>query len=333
MAGLGNEGLGRDMELRQIRYFIRIVELGSISRAAIELDMAQSALSQQISRLECELSTRLLKRNPRGVEPTEAGAAFFREAKLALRHANQAARSAQQARLTGSVSIGLPATTESILGLPLIAAMRQSYPDVRLHMVGGMSGVLGDMLHARELDMAILFDHPLSGRPTAFTGRSWTAQPLFEEELFFIRSRGGRRRTSLPLEISLLQLADEPLILPTARHGLRVILDAAFRRAGIQPRIALEIDSQPMTMAALQAGLGSMIQPWAAVGGVKDVARSLEWSRVTDEYAYRTNLLCSLGDDELSTAAVAARAVLVRCVRQLIADGTWQGVRLIHHEN
>ena len=61
------------MELRQLRYFVKVVEVGSISRAALDLDLVQSALSQQITRLEGELSTRLLKRSPQGVTPTEAG--------------------------------------------------------------------------------------------------------------------------------------------------------------------------------------------------------------------------------------------------------------------
>jgi LysR family tcuABC transcriptional regulator len=65
------------MELRQLQYFVRVVELGSMSRAALELDMVQSAVSQQISRLESELATRLLRRTPHGVTPTEAGLAFF----------------------------------------------------------------------------------------------------------------------------------------------------------------------------------------------------------------------------------------------------------------
>ena len=64
------------MELRQLRYFVRIVELGSMGRAALDLDMVQSALSQQISRLESELSTRLLQRTAKGAVPTEAGLAF-----------------------------------------------------------------------------------------------------------------------------------------------------------------------------------------------------------------------------------------------------------------
>ena len=321
------------MELRQLRYFIRIVELGSMSRAAIELDLAQSALSQQITRLEGELGTRLLKRNPRGVETTDAGAAFLREARLTLRHAEQAMRSAKQARLTGSVSIGLAATTESILGLPLITAMRRAYPDVRLHMVGGMSGNLGDMLNARELDMAILFEQPAAGRHGGFAGRRWMVQPLFEEQLFMIRARAPRAGPPLPDAIHLAELADEALILPTSRHSLRTILDAAFTQAGTTPRIGLEIDSQPMTMAALQQGLGSMIQPWAALGSVADAGQRFEWARVADAQARRINLLCSLHDDELSPAALAARGVLTNCVRQLIASGTWQGATLIHHEN
>ena len=107
------------MELRQLRYFVRVVEQGSMSRAALDLDVVQPALSQQITRLESELATRLLQRTPRGVTPTEAGLAFFREAQLALRHADQAARAAAQARLTGSVSVGLSPTTASGRGVPL----------------------------------------------------------------------------------------------------------------------------------------------------------------------------------------------------------------------
>ena len=83
------------MELRQLRYLVRVIELGSISRAALDMELVQSALSQQISRLESELCTRLLQRSPKGVIPTEAGLAFFREAQLVLRHAEQAARAAR----------------------------------------------------------------------------------------------------------------------------------------------------------------------------------------------------------------------------------------------
>jgi LysR family tcuABC transcriptional regulator len=104
------------MELRQLRYFVRVVELGSMSRAAVDLDVVQSAVSQQIARLEGELATRLLQRGSNGVTATEAGLAFFQQAQLALRHADEAGRAAQQSRLSGRVSVGLAPTTASVLG-------------------------------------------------------------------------------------------------------------------------------------------------------------------------------------------------------------------------
>src|SRR5256885_4416273 len=161
-----------------------------MSRAALDLDMVQSALSQQVSRLESELATRLLQRTPRGVVPTEAGVAFFREAQLTLRHAEQAVRSAQQARLSGSVSVGLAPTTSAMLGLPMMQAMRARYPDVRLHMVEGMSGHLTDMLNARALDMAVLFDARLHGGQARAGGRRWQGPPLIGGEPVPVRPRG-----------------------------------------------------------------------------------------------------------------------------------------------
>lgn len=83
------------MELRQLRYFVKVVEHGSFSQAAAALGVVTSALSQQISRLEGELSTRLLQRTSKGVLPTDAGLAFWRHAQLALRHADHAVLAAQ----------------------------------------------------------------------------------------------------------------------------------------------------------------------------------------------------------------------------------------------
>src|SRR3546814_8123196 len=95
-----------------------------MSRAATDLGVVQSALSQQISRLDGELSVRLLTRTPRGITATQAGLAFLPEARLILRHAEQARRAAQLSRLTGTVSVGLAPTTVSVLALPFMRAMR-----------------------------------------------------------------------------------------------------------------------------------------------------------------------------------------------------------------
>jgi LysR family tcuABC transcriptional regulator len=308
------------MELRQLRYFVRVVELGSISRAALDLQLVQSALSQQISRLESELATRLLQRTSKGIAPTEAGLAFFREAQLALRHADQAQRAAHEARLTGTVSVGLAPTTASVLGLPLIQAMRERHPHVRLHMVESLSGYLSTMLNARQLDLAVLFDtHP---------ARRWSVTPLLEEKLFLIDSRAGTER---PPKLRMAQLKGVALILPTGPHGLRSTIDAAFVRARFQPNVVAEIDSLAMVMDAVAAGLGCTLQPGAATGRFADAAQRFRLSEIADAQVRRLNSLCSLSDDELSPAALATRVVLADCARQLVTQGRWAGARLSHH--
>jgi LysR family transcriptional regulator, regulatory protein for tcuABC len=304
------------MELRQLRYFVRVVELGGMGRAALDLGLVQSALSQQIARLEGELSTRLLQRTSKGVLATEAGMAFFREAQLVLRHADQAVRAAGEARLSGSVSVGLAPTTASVLGMPLLKAMRERYPDVRLHVVESLSGHISAMLNARQLDLAVLFD--------TNPARRWSVMPLLEEELFLIQSRAGLSR-SAPARVRMAQLKGVPLILPTGVHGLRSTLDALFARARFKPTLAAEIDSLPLLMQAVEAGLGATIQPWAAVGRFPDGAQRFHLAAIADARARRVNALCSLSDDELSPAALATRVVLADCAAELVRSGGWVG--------
>ena len=317
------------MELRQLRYFVRVVELGSMSRAALDLDLVQSAMSQQISRLESELSTRLLQRSSKGVVPTEAGLAFFREAQLTLRHAEHAVRAAQQSRLIGTASVGLASTTAGVLGVPLMRAMRERYPDVRLHLVESMSGHLTQMLNARQLDLAVLFDTGVA--------RRWSVMPLLEEKLYLMVPRATEpsataNKANKPDTIFMAQLQGVPLILPTGAHGLRSTLDAAFDRARLKPNLVAEVDSLTMLMDAVCAGLGCTVQPWAALGRVQNAAQRLQWSEITDAQVRRSNALCSLSDDELSPAALATRVVLADCARALVTSGLWEGSRLIHHK-
>jgi LysR family transcriptional regulator, regulatory protein for tcuABC len=309
------------MELRQLRYFVRVVELGSMSRAAIDLDVVQSALSQQIGRLEGELSTRLLQRSSKGVSPTEAGLAFFRQAQLALRHADEAARAAQQSRLSGSVSVGLAPTTASVLGLPLMLALRERYPEVRLHLVESLSGHLSAMLNARQLDLAVLFDTD--------PGRRWSVTPLVEETLYLIRARTAGARP-LPAKVKLQEVATLPLLLPSGSHGLRSTLEAAVAGSRGKRLLPMEIDSLAMLMDAVRAGVGCTIQPRAALARFADADQVFEVAEVADRRLRRLNSLCSVSDDELSPAALAVRVAMVDCARTLVQGGRWAGARWSH---
>lgn len=308
------------MELRQLRYFVRVVELGSMGRAALDLGVVTSALSQQISRLESELSTRLLQRTSTGVVPTDAGLAFWRQAQLALRHADDAVRAAQLARLSGHVSVGLPPSTSAVLGLPFMAAMRERYPEVRLHLVESLSGNLTSMLRARQLDLAVLFQ--------ADRGQRWSVLPVLEERLFLIARRGlpglpDRERAEIG------DLAGLPLILPSNQHGLRALLNAASSRGHYALNVVAEIDGLAVLMDAVRAGYGATIQPGAALARL--AGEPLVTLEVADSAVRRPNLLTSLSDDELSPAGLAARVVLQSVMRELVQQGRWPGATL--HES
>ncbi|MEJ8848502.1 LysR family transcriptional regulator [Variovorax rhizosphaerae] len=308
------------MELRQLRYFVKVCELGSMGRAALELGVVTSALSQQISRLESELSTRLLQRQSTGVTPTDAGLAFLQQSQLTLRHADEAVRAAQQARLSGHVSIGLASTTASVLGVPLMQAMSERYPAVRLHLVEALSGHLATMLNARQLDLAILF--------RTETARRWSVMPLLDERLYVIGAAG---LPGLPAKsrVRLAQIGTLPLILPSGTHGLRALIEAAFARVRVTPNVVAEIDGLALLMEAVRAGRGATIQPGAVTARLGD--GKLVQAVIADAQCGRSNLLASVSNDELSPAALAARVVLTDVARALVRDGRWPGATLHEH--
>lgn len=305
------------MELRQLRYFVRIIETGSMGSAAQDLDIGVSALSQQMSRLENELAIRLLQRTSRGVTPTSAGLAFYSQAQLALRHADDAILAAREARLSGHVSVGMAPSTASILGIPFIHAMQENYADVRLHVVESLSGNLERMINTRQIDLAVVFQKDKILR--------WSARPILEEQLFLIGSHA--LLTALPDNpITPEQLAGIPLIMPSQGHGLRGRLDAVCQEHALNVEIVAEIDGLALLMRAVRDGLGATLQPGAAISHLNNDA--LRVIGVHNPVLSRPNFLVSLSDDELTPAGLAARVVLTKVMRQLVDAGEWPGATL-----
>ncbi len=305
------------MELRQLRYFVRIIETGSMGSAAQDLDIGVSALSQQMSRLENELAIRLLQRTSRGVTPTNAGLAFYSQAQLALRHADDAILAAREARLSGHVSVGMAPSTASILGIPFIHAMQENYADVRLHVVESLSGNLERMINTRQIDLAIVFQKDKILR--------WSARPILEEQLFLIGSHA--LLAALPDNpITPEQLAGIPLIMPSQGHGLRGRLDAVCQEHALNVETVAEIDGLALLMRAVRDGLGATLQPGAAISHLDNDA--LRVIGVHNPVLSRPNFLVSLSDDELTPAGLAARVVLTKVMRQLVDAGEWPGATL-----
>lgn len=311
------------MDLRQLRYFTQIVESGSLSKASRQLFIAQPALSQQVSKLEEEVGKPLLNRSSRGVAPTENGLALYHHARFMLRQLDQALSIARQesGAVQGMVSVGLPATTVSALGLPLVSRVRERFPNILLNVVEGMSGHLGQMMRMGQLDLAVLFAPDVAP--------DLSVEALLEEELFVMLPKHSKlvapRRTTL----TIAEAAALPLILPTGSHGLRRRIAAELERRSLSAHVVAEIDSLSLLMNCVYDGMGATIKPMAAIYPKGQSGRQWRALSISDADMSRRNYLYSLAPERLSPAAAAVAAELKVTAQDLIESGAWAGVEAV----
>lgn len=310
------------MDMRQLRYFVQIVESGSLAKASRQLFIAQPALSQQMARLEEEVGKPLLVRSSRGVAPTENGEALYHHAKFMLRQLDQAVSVARQetAAVSGRVTFGLAPTTVCQVGLPLLQHLRVKYPGVLLNIVEGLSGHLEHMTRVGQLDLAVLFHQKAAAE--------LTVEPLLEEELFVILPLGSPLVGAQCTSLTLKEVGALPLILPSPGHGLRRRIALEFERANLPLDAVAEIDSLPLLMHCVGDGIGATIKPMAAIHALGNTPERWRALRIADASMTRTNYLYSLPPQKLSPCAAVVREEFRRVVRELVQRGEWQGVAL-----
>lgn len=311
------------MDLRQLKYFVQIVESGSLAKASRQLYIAQPALSQHVAKLEAEVGKPLLIRTAKGVTPTENGAALHHHARFMLRQLDQALSIARQEPGTvhGMVSVGLAATTVCAVGVPFMRRIREKYPGIVLNVVEGMSGHLAQMMRLGQLDLAILFSRDAVP--------DLPAEPLVEEELFVMLPDHSDLVAPRRVKLSCAETAELPLILPTGIHGLRRRISAEFEQRNLTTRVVAEIDSLSLLMTCVRDGMGATIKPMSAAlleGKMREHWRTLAFS---DADMKRPNYLFSVVADRLTPAAAAVRAELRETVKDLVVSGAWRGVNLI----
>jgi len=311
------------MDLRQLKYFVQIVESGSLAKASRQLYIAQPALSQHVAKLESEVGKPLLIRTAKGVTPTENGAALHHHARFILRQLEQALSIARQEPGTvhGMVSVGLAATTVCAVGTPFMRRIREKYPGIVLNIVEGMSGHLAQMMRLGQLDLAILFSRDaVSDLP---------CEPLVEEELFVMLPEDSDLVAPRRVKLSCEETANLPLILPTGIHGLRRRITAEFEQRNLAMHVVAEIDSLSLLMTCVRDGMGATIKPISAVfqeGQRREGWRTMAFS---DANMKRPNFLYSVDPERMSPATAAVRAELRETVKHLVQQGQWEGVNLL----
>ncbi len=241
------------MDIRQLTYFMHVVELGSFSRAAAFLHIAQPALSRQISSLETELKERLLIRNGRGVSPTEAGARLLNHARSIIQLFERAHEDMENARLgrTGAVAIGMPGSLSAQVSTGLIRKLHAAIPDAKVHVLTGRSTQLQEWLLAGRLDIAVLFDAPNSPM--------LEIHDLYDDRLHLFEAVPDGDEVIDGPPITLAELANYPLIITSRPNRIREILEAALARTGHKLQVECELDSLETTFDMVEDGGGRSV--------------------------------------------------------------------------
>ena len=302
------------MELRQIRNFVKIVDLGSFSRAAEAVHIAQSALSAQIANLEEELGCQLLSRSSRGVSPTDEGMRFYRSARSILQQLEimQHIGAGKGTAITGRVRLGLPVSVAQMLAVPVVEALRKRYPEITLSLIEYPSTYLTELLLNRRLDLSILFAEA--------PPRGIYALPMLTEALYAI----GLASPAKHGVIALSELHRIPIVLPAQANDIRALLNEACVKEDIQLNVVME-SSNPMTMVRLvRAGHCATILPLSALPVDGASIEPLHPALIRPALS-RCLAVCGSVEAPQEPAMLAVRQVLQDTIQALLAQGRWPG--------
>ncbi|MDI9333148.1 MAG: LysR substrate-binding domain-containing protein [Cytophagales bacterium] len=283
------------MDLKQLEYFVRVAELGSFTRAALQLGVAQPALSKHLRLLEVELRQNLLIRNGRGALPTEAGKRLLEHGRGILHQVALAKEdlSAARGELSGRVSIGLPPSLSRLLTVPLTQAFQTELPLAKLRLTEGFSVLMLEGMRLGNLDMALLYNPAASAdieqtllheealvlmsnaqspvriesasvQAESMPARTESASAHAESASVHAESASVRAEpveASPKTTITLQATSRLPLILPSRPNAFRQLLDHEMTRLGVKPKIVMEVDGLNAILSLVQEGLGHAVLP------------------------------------------------------------------------
>ncbi len=290
------------MELRSLNYFVRIAELGSITRAAEHLRLAQPALTRHVQRLEEELGVTLFTRANRGVRLTEAGQRLLEGAIRILRDVERTGDEirAQDAHPSGRIILGVTPTLSPVLVPELFARMRDEFPRVELKVMHAGMVRLEEFVIDGRVDVALLSELSRS--------RLIVSTALAKEEMVLITKPGARPHGVVLRD----ELNRTPLILG---DGLRLAMDALLAGGGVELRVETEVNDHETIRRMVQQGGAASILPYSSVAR-ECAANLIDAHRITADGIFRTLALGA----RISRAASLARDAVARTISEIVAD-------------
>jgi DNA-binding transcriptional LysR family regulator len=309
------------MDINQLKTLIHVAELGSVSKASERLGIAQPALSRQIRLLEQELGTYLFERHGRGMDVTEIGREVLDHATRILAEIDAIRNLALDRRVSyrGTVSVGTTPTVAEIVTVPLVQTIRQAHPHLNVRLSAAFSGHMLNFLQRGEIDIAVIYNLPAI--------RSLKIDPVLVENLLLVGA--GERGLRLDRAIPFSDLSQERLILPSAGHRLRDIIDDCARQAGLDLSSAIETDSFQSMINLVRAGLGSTVLPLAPLYSLVERCE-LSVSPLVDPTPSRKLVIAYPADRPVSLAARFVGDTIREIAADLVARNIWVGHMIGH---
>lgn len=236
------------MDLKQLRYFHEIARLGSFTRTAASLHVAQPAVSVAIRKLETELDLMLFHRQDRRVSLTDEGEHLLPHAQRILQAVDDAYLEMQELKglHRGEVRVGIPGMLGSYYFPPILMAFRHRYPHLNLQVVEGGTWQLQKMLENAELDLAIITDE--------FVPPELEARAFLREEMRVIVPQ--EHRFAQQQQVSLADFFTEELVMFRPGYFHRKIIDRLANDNGFQPQIGFETNLLPLIKSIIKQGFG-----------------------------------------------------------------------------
>jgi LysR family nitrogen assimilation transcriptional regulator len=267
-----------------------------------------------VRQLEAELGQNLFERNGRGVVLTDAGSRLLEHARGILTQIGRARQELEDQRNgdSGHVALGLPPSLGSSVTVPLVKAFEKLLPNARLATVEGLSAYILEWLSLGRVDCALVYN--------ATASATVDVQPLLEEQLFLIAplKAGALRQSARGNSITLAQLADYPLIIPSRPHAMRMSVENALANVDRKIRVAHEIECIPAVIDLVRQGHGYGALPMNAL-------KSTPWAgQIAVKPIISPVLKTSLS---IATSAQRPKGPLMRKAIEVIRDIVRQEIR------
>jgi DNA-binding transcriptional LysR family regulator len=311
------------VDFRQLKAFLTVAETGNVTRAAELLNIVQPAVSRQIRLLEADLGITLFERERHGMALTEPGKALVEYGRRIMLELDRARTELQgsEAGISGLATIGLLPSTGEILSSALVTAVARQYPGIRVRIVMGYAGTLLRWLETGEVDATLLYGAERSAEIRTV--------PLVDEPLWVVGPQGSGLHPDEPVPLPVL--AGWKLILPSAPHGIRIMVEHACKTAGISLELFAETNALTVQRRLVLDGHGLTILPPIAVAD--DLAEGrLVGAPISGPGITRTIVLALPANRPTGRHIRGAVDILVDEMRRVIRTGGWPEGRWLADE-